>query len=107
MDKPKRLVAYNKKVQELTENDKKVRIIGIVVSSTPDLAILDDGSGTIAVRTSDPLKEGSKYRIIGQVFRISENKFELNAEIIQDMEKLDMNLLQKVEEIRKKYKPTN
>ena len=107
MDRPKRLIAFDKKVEELSEMDKKVRILGIVISSTPDLAIVDDGTGTIAVRTADPLEEGSRYRIIGQIFRIAENKYELNAEIVQDMGKLNIDLYQKVEGIKRKLEPTN
>lgn len=107
MQYPKRLVAKERKIKELTENDQKVRILGIVVNSTPNSAILDDGTGVIQIRVEQPLKEKGRYRIIGQVYKKEQNKFEIVAEIIQNMDKLDIQLYQKVNEIKKEFDSTN
>ncbi|MHA1300383.1 MAG: hypothetical protein ACTSO9_13270 [Candidatus Helarchaeota archaeon] len=107
MERSKRLVAYERKINEINENDKKIRILGIVVSSTPEIATIDDGTGVISVRTEKQLTEHGRYRIIGQVFKKGDNKFEMHAEIIQDMKKLNMDLYQKIDEIKRKLKSTN
>lgn len=107
MEKPKRLISIERKISEIDVNDKKIRILGVVISSKPEIAIIDDGTGTINVRTENPLEERKRYRIIGQVFQKGDNKFEMIAEIIQDMENLNMDLYQKVEQVKRKLKSTN
>ena len=92
-----------RRINELSETDYRVRVIGTVVSVSSDEQILDDGSGTINLRTDQKLEMRTLIRAIGRVFRKDDGTFELNAEIIQDMKGLDIELFNKVRELRKKH----
>ncbi|NVM01613.1 MAG: hypothetical protein HWN67_04725 [Candidatus Helarchaeota archaeon] len=107
MRSPRRHVAIEIKINEINENDKRVRILGVNISSTQDFAKIDDGTGVINVKIEFPLEERKRYRIIGQVSKQSDKKFVIIAEIVQLMDKLDMDLYQKVFEIKRKSKSTN
>ncbi len=102
MQSPRRQVAIEKKINEINENDKKVRILGVNISSTPEFAKIDDGTGVITVKIEYPLEERKRYRIIGQVSKQADNKFLIDAEIVQPMDKLNIDLYQKVLEIKRK-----
>jgi hypothetical protein len=103
----KRRPAIERKINEISENDRRVRILGIVVSTAENLVVMDDGTGLIPVRVEETLREKGKYRIIGQVNKVAENKLEIVAEIVQDMRNLDMELYQKVIKIKRKFKSSN
>ncbi|MFX1519047.1 MAG: replication protein RepA [Promethearchaeota archaeon] len=90
-------------INEITDDDFRVRVIGTVVSIAPNERILDDGTGTINVVTDQNLEVGAFIRVIGRIFRKDDGTFELNAEIIQDMKELDTGLYNKVRELQKKY----
>lgn len=92
-----------RRINELSETDYRVRVIGTVVSISSDEQILDDGTGTINVRTDNKLEMGTLIRAIGRIFRKDDGTFELNAEIIQDMKGLDIELFNKVRELQKKH----
>ncbi|MCK5587861.1 MAG: hypothetical protein KAI34_03960 [Candidatus Lokiarchaeota archaeon] len=95
--------ARKRHINELTDNDYRVRVIGTVVSVSSEEQILDDGTGTIKVITDQKLEVGSLIRAIGRIFRKDDGTFELNAEIIQDMKGLDIELYNKVSELQKKH----
>jgi len=92
-----------RRINELNDTDYRVRVIGTVVSVSSDEQILDDGTGTINVRTDQKLEMGTLIRAIGRIFRKDDSTFELNAEIIQDMKGLDIELFNKVRELQKKH----
>lgn len=92
-----------RRINELSDTDYRVRVIGTVVSISLDEQILDDGTGTINVRTDNKLEMGTLIRAIGRIFRKDDGTFELNAEIIQDMKGLDIELFNKVRELQKKH----
>jgi len=46
---------------------------------------------------------GTLIRAIGRIFRKDDGTFELNAEIIQDMKGLDIELYNKVRGLQKKH----
>ena len=95
--------ARKRRVNEISDTDYRVRVIGTVVSVSSDEQILDDGTGTITVRTDQNLEMGKLIRVIGRIFRKDDGTFELNAEIIQDMNGLDIELYNKVRELQDKY----
>ncbi|MFX1451045.1 MAG: hypothetical protein ACFFCM_09395 [Promethearchaeota archaeon] len=107
MQSPRRQVAVERKINEIDVNDKRVRILGVTISSTSEFVKIDDGTGVINVKVESPLEERKRYRIIGQVYKQPDNKLIINAEIVQDMDKLDMDLYQKVLNIKKKSGSTN
>jgi hypothetical protein len=90
-------------VNEITDDDYRIRVIGTVVNISSDEQILDDGTGTINVITDQKLEVGALIRAIGRIFRKDDGSFELNAEIIQNMKGLDIELYNKVRELQKKY----
>lgn len=90
-------------IDELTDDDYRVRVIGTVVSISPDEQVIDDGTGTINVITDQQLEVGALIRAIGRIFRKDDGGFGLNAETIQDMKGLDIELYNKVRELQKKY----
>jgi len=101
------IVAVERKVSEISpENDVKVRVVGLVVSKSENGFLLDDGTGTIQVFiNSDLLKnveEKKLVRVFGRVTPTSD-KFELTAEIVQDMAKLNMKTYDNVQKLWKKH----
>lgn len=92
-----------RRINELSDTDYRVRVIGTVVSASSDEQILDDGTGTINIRADQKLEMGTLIRAIGRIFRKDDGTFELNAEIIQDMKGLDIELFNKVRELQKKH----
>jgi uncharacterized protein YdeI (BOF family) len=86
--------SLGRKISDINPNlDTRVRIIGNVVSSQEGLAIVDDGSGKINVAFSDEtpmpleLSIGQIVRVIG--FVIPSDPVEIQAEVINDMSKLN------------------
>lgn len=92
-----------RRINELTDDDYRVRVIGTVVNVSSEEQILDDGTGTINIVTDQKLEVGARIRAIGRIFRKDDGTIELNAEIIQDMKGLDTELYNKVRELQKKY----
>jgi hypothetical protein len=97
MERKQRLPSVEKYIKNLTGEDYRVRINGVVVDIHRDTytAMVDDGTGRAIVQFIDPevfgkLKEGSPVRIIGKVVPGEETM--IDAEIAQDMSKLDLGL---------------
>jgi len=100
----KRIPAVDRRISEIKLEDRRVRIIGVVVESKPGMCILDDGSGSIKVRTSRELYVGKLIRVIGQVSIRTNGEIEIDAELIQNMDKLKFDLYKQVYDLRKKFK---
>jgi len=107
--KRKRMHSVEKEIKDLGRDDFRVSILGTIMEMNRGEyeAVLDDGTGRAAVQFSDPeqfqnLKEGEAVRVIGRVIPGDERIIE--AEIIQDMSKLDMNLFKQVKYIEEKLK---
>lgn len=93
----KRAAAVSKKVTDINpEKDIRVRILGKVIDRTEDVIVVDDGYGKaeiIADRHNADV--GDLVRVFARVLPL-ENGYELRAEIIQDMSRLDIELYKKV-----------
>lgn len=103
MSKP---TAKPRRISEIKTEDEQVQIVGLVVNEKESYLVLDDGTGKINVFFEDPsltdgIEVGSKIRVFGTPLHI-EDKHEVHADIIQDLEGLDLDLYKKVmSEVRK------
>ncbi|MEM1657491.1 MAG: OB-fold nucleic acid binding domain-containing protein [Candidatus Jordarchaeales archaeon] len=97
--------AVPKDIKDISPSDGLVRVIGVVVESTPGYILIDDGTGVIRVAlTGDtPTPEiGKVVRIFGSVAKNSRGDTYINAEIVQDMSVLDLGLYRRVKNIKKR-----
>ena len=90
-------------IKDISPDDVKVRVIGRIVESRPGFVVLDDGSGSIVVRTDEELEIGNIVRAIGNIHRKKDGDLEIAASIIQNMNNLDFPRYMEVYELRKKY----
>ncbi len=88
-------------ISEITADQRKVSIIGTIISKNAELYsfLVDDGTGTILILTNNierfnEIKEKDFVRVMGRVWGESE-EIELQADIIQDFSKIDKELWKK------------
>ncbi len=105
----RRLPSKERYIKDITADDILVRVLGIVVGRDDDnySIMLDDGTGRAIVQFIDPdqfqkAESGKKVRIIGRSM-VSED-VHIEAEIIQDMSRLDMGLYEQVKYITEKIR---
>jgi len=99
--------AGNRKISEIKIGDTRIRVVGLVVDKKEAELVLDDGSGQITVFFDDPalatgIEVGSKVRIFGTPLNVG-GKHELQAEIIQRVDKLDLELYDEARREIKKF----
>jgi RNase P/RNase MRP subunit p29 len=98
--------AVFRKISELRQEDERVKVVGLVVDKQGSELTIDDGSGQLSITLDDPslgvgIDVGSKVRILG-IPMVSDEGIELHAEIVQSVEKLNLELyLQVQREIEK------
>src|SRR3989338_4156259 len=92
----KRAPAVSKSIADINpEKYIRVRILGRVIDKGEGMMVVDDGSSKAEIVTdSDKADAGDTVRVIARVLPL-ESGYELRAEIIQDMSKLDMELYRK------------
>ncbi|MCS4541700.1 MAG: hypothetical protein HY929_05190 [Euryarchaeota archaeon] len=103
--------AVERKIKDIDPaKDAKVKVLGIVVNKgiAEGSFIIDDGSGQALISIDDPtlldnIKEGIPVRVLGVPIK-RETTIEIMAEILQNMEKLDMELFKQIKEIEEKIK---
>ena len=114
MDKSlSRLPALKKDINDLTSEDSRVQILGTVIDYVPGIVgdsnslsqmIISDGTAEIKVFIDEiwdreyNIKE--KVRVFGTIIPNKNEKFDLNAEIIQDMNALDIDLYNQIRKFR-------
>lgn len=109
MERKRRLPAVEKSIKDLSEEDFRVRVNGVIVDVHKDTytAMIDDGTGRAVIQFIDPelfgrLKEGKPMRIIGKMVP-GENTM-IDVEILQDMSKLDLSLYNRVKYVSEKMR---
>lgn len=95
------------KASEVSAQTERVQIVGKVVELDEKRLLLDDGTGTIQVLFEDPstvenIESGSTVRVFGPPLSSKEG-VELHAEIIQRLDKLDLELYREIREEIKKF----
>lgn len=99
--------AGNRKISEIKIGDTRIRVVGLVVDRKEAELVLDDGSGQITVFFDDPalatgIEVGSKVRVFGTPLNVG-GKHELQAEIIQRVDKLNLELYDEARREIKKF----
>ena len=84
----------SKQISEVNPTDSRVSIIGNVIAVGGDSFVLDDGSGKIEVISDVTIERNKLVRIFCSV--VDEK---LKADIVQDVEGLDVELFKKVKEL--------
>ncbi len=80
-----------KQISEVTPSDSRISIIGKVIVANENLIILDDGTGKIEISADISIERNKLVRVFCSV--VDEK---LKADIIQDVEGLDLELLKKL-----------
>ena len=83
-----------KQISEVSPTDSRVSIMGSVVNAGDNSFILDDGTGKIEVSSEIPVGRNKLFRVFCSV--IDEK---LKADVVQDVEGLDVELFKKVKEL--------
>jgi len=109
--------ALKKDISDIIKDDVKVQILGTVVDyiTTDDedtrslnQLIISDGTDSIKVfldeNTDRNFKVKEKVRVFGTPIINDENKFDISAEIIQDMNSLNIDLYNQIRKLRAKNK---
>ena len=99
--------AVDRKISEIKIGDSRIRVVGLVVDKKEGELMLDDGTGQVTVFFDDPalatdMSVGSKIRVFGVPLNVA-GKHELQAEIIQKVDKLDLELYDEVRREIKKF----
>lgn len=98
----RRMPARPRKIAEIKMGDERVRVVGLVVDKRDAEFTLDDGTGRLTIIFDDPtvaegIEVGSKVRVFGAPLMVSGTN-ELHADIVQRLDKLDLNLYREVRE---------
>ncbi|MHA1310480.1 MAG: OB-fold nucleic acid binding domain-containing protein [Candidatus Helarchaeota archaeon] len=109
--------ALKKRINDITKDDSRVQVIGTIVKYIPGLVhdsntlseiILSDETGIITILVDEYLdgnyKKGDKIRVFGHIESNDDDKLNLNAEVIQDMNSLNIELYKKIRELRTRIK---
>jgi len=116
----KRKPAEQRWINELSEEGigNNIRILGSIVDiksiqdqenpnnqENQTYLVLDDGTGRVQVisNKSLTLELGAQIRVFGILSKTSQNELVIEAEIIQDMKDLDMNLYKRVQEVKRRF----
>lgn len=99
----RRAPAVPKKISEISpENDIRVRVVGTILSKDEDSITLDDGTSSVEVFFEEDilndLEESKRVRVFGRVLPTPDS-FELQGEVVQDFEKVDSELYDKVKKV--------
>jgi hypothetical protein len=93
----KRAACVERRISDIRPEDIRVRITGTVIDSDGERMVIDDGSGRISATLEPPAEAhpGQAVRAFGRVLPM-ESGFELQAEFVQDVSGLDMEIYRKV-----------
>jgi hypothetical protein len=93
----KRLPAIYRKISQINaQTDIRVRLLGRVIGVSDGTLVIDDGSGRADIVAEEfDVQENETVRVFARVLAL-ESGFELRAELVQKMDKLDTGLYEKV-----------
>ena len=81
-------------VKDLKAEDLKVAVSGVIVNKSENSFLLDDGTGQIRV-ISENVPNYEYTKVFGNLSNLEEGLV-LQAEIVQDLSKIDKNLYKKI-----------
>jgi len=99
----RRAPAKPKKIEDIEpQTDIRVRVLGTVLSVDEDSIAVDDGTGSVDVfleeDNMEDIEEGQRVRVFGRVLPTPDS-FELQGEVLQDFDKVDANLRDRVKKV--------
>ena len=94
----RRIPATIKRIEDISD-ELRISVVGTVIKGGESEFILDDGTGQLTVITSEnvKVKERDIVRVIGKIYGQT-----VEAEIVQKMDDLNMQLYVKMYELRKR-----
>ncbi len=98
--------AKPRRISEIKVADEQIQVVGSIVDKEESTLVLDDGTGELNVLFEDSslvedIEVGTIVRVFGTPLSVADTQ-ELHAEIIQEMNDLDLDLYKKViSEVRK------
>jgi len=88
-----------KQINSINEVDTNLAISGVIISRTGSSFVMDDGTGQLVVLADDlEIIEDKYIRVFGRLIYHGDS-FELQADIIQDLSKIDTFLYNKVKKL--------
>ncbi len=109
MERQRRLPAVERKISDLSPEDYRVKILGTIVdrNEVDNSVMIDDGTGRLVAYFANEegflkAEEGKIVRLIGRIRK--EDNYEMDVEIIQNMEKLDIGLYDQLKYIEEKLR---
>ena len=97
----RRFPAVPRKITDINpEKDIRVRILGTVIDKQNGTVVIDDGTAKVEIITEQDLSGINNSDVVRVFCRVLplETGYELRAEIIQNMNGLDMELYRKINE---------
>ena len=98
----RRMPAVSRKIADINpEKDIRVRLLGRVIDKYDGTIVVDDGTAKAEIVVEDTnvkfddIKSGDLIRVFARVLPL-ETSYELRAEIVQDMNGMDMELHKKI-----------
>lgn len=96
----KRKPYTEKFIKDISVQDFKVAVSGVIVNKSDNSFLLDDGTGQIAV-SSILIPDYQYLRVFGKVSPL-ESGFEIQSEAMQDLSKIDKVIHKKIKELLSK-----
>ncbi len=90
MEKPRRAPAVERCIDDISEEDVRVRIVGEIIKSDNSVLIKDETS-KIKIDSGESLSKGQVVRVFGRPVK-TQDGLEISSEFIQDMSELNRNL---------------
>lgn len=99
----RRLPFRDKLIENIGQDDIKVRFSGLVIEKTDNVLMVDDGTGQIRVisERTDDFGTDSNVRVFGRVIPV-EGGVEISGEIIQDVSGINHDVYKRMLEFEKK-----
>ncbi|MGQ4916007.1 MAG: hypothetical protein ACP6IU_14845 [Candidatus Asgardarchaeia archaeon] len=91
----------DKFLNEISENDKRVRVLGRIIAKNENYFLLDDGTGNILVFGNSASDVGSIVQVIGKVIKKGK-EVGIQAEIIIDFSNINLRLYKQILELKKR-----
>ncbi|MEM2143993.1 MAG: OB-fold nucleic acid binding domain-containing protein [Candidatus Jordarchaeaceae archaeon] len=99
--------AVEKKIKDINPSEASfIKVLGVVLEKGQNVVLVDDGTGKARIVALDSeiiskINVGDKIRVFGTILPRDEGEIQINASIIQDMNKLNIKLLSQVEKLKK------
>jgi len=98
--------AIEKRIKDIASNEASfIKVLGVVLEKKQNVALIDDGTGKARIAALDDeiiskIEVGDKIRVFGTVLPGEGGEIQINASIIQNMNKLNVKLRSEVEKLK-------